>query len=163
MHTKSLDKLCGPRSDWVFRSSLIRVFPVCYSEKHLVNSCLYNRHSNAFAFLTLKFEAKLQNPFRIGSTIFNFFLFGEVYRWIHGQKSCFTAPLVWLCKTKFRPCFLMIYLPRTRPCSAFGNVSGNRCESDCRSRGREFDPGPVPYFRGDWSWNNFYRHSPPFL
>ena len=28
-------------------------------------------------------------------------------------------------------------------------VSGNRCESDCRSRGREFDPSPVPYFRGD--------------
>ena len=24
--------------------------------------------------------------------------------------------------------------------SAVGNVSGNRCESDCRSRGREFDP-----------------------
>ena len=22
--------------------------------------------------------------------------------------------------------------------------------------------GPVPYFRGDWSWNNFYGHSPPF-
>ena len=37
----------------------------------------------------------------------------------------------------------------TGPCSAVGNVSGNRCESDCRSRGREFDPGPVPYFRGD--------------
>ena len=33
--------------------------------------------------------------------------------------------------------------------SAVGNVSGNRCESDCRSGGREFDPGPVPYFRGD--------------
>ena len=33
--------------------------------------------------------------------------------------------------------------------SAFGNVSGNRCESDCRSRGRAFDPSPVPYFRGD--------------
>ena len=32
---------------------------------------------------------------------------------------------------------------------AVGNVSGNRCESDCRFRGREFDPGPVPYFRGD--------------
>ena len=32
----------------------------------------------------------------------------------------------------------------TRPRSAVGNVSGNRCESDCRSRGREFDPGPVP-------------------
>ena len=28
----------------------------------------------------------------------------------------------------------------TGPCSAVGNVSGNRCESDCRSRGCEFDP-----------------------
>ena len=37
----------------------------------------------------------------------------------------------------------------TGPRSAVGNVSGNRCESDCRSRGREFDPGPVPYFPGD--------------
>ena len=37
----------------------------------------------------------------------------------------------------------------TVPRSAVGNVSGNRCESDCKSRGREFDPGPVPYFRGD--------------
>ena len=35
------------------------------------------------------------------------------------------------------------------PGSAVGNVSGHRCVSDCRSRGREFDPGPVPYFRGD--------------
>ena len=35
------------------------------------------------------------------------------------------------------------------PCSAVGNVSGYRCVSDCRSRGREFDPGRVPYFRGD--------------
>ena len=33
--------------------------------------------------------------------------------------------------------------------SAVGNVSGYRCVSDCRSRGREFDPGPVPYFHGD--------------
>ena len=35
------------------------------------------------------------------------------------------------------------------PRSAVGNVSGYRCVSDCRSRGREFDPGPAPYFRGD--------------
>ena len=34
------------------------------------------------------------------------------------------------------------------PHSAVGNVSGYRCVSDCRSRGREFDPGPVSYFRG---------------
>ena len=41
------------------------------------------------------------------------------------------------------------YAPEYGPRSAVGNVSGNRCESDCRSKGREFDPGPVPYFRGD--------------
>ena len=39
--------------------------------------------------------------------------------------------------------------PFAGPRSAVGNVSGYRCVSDCRSRGREFDPGPVPYFRGD--------------
>ena len=50
----------------------------------------------------------------------------------------------------------------TGPHSTVGNVSGNRCESDCKSRGREFDPCPVLYFRGDWSWNNCYGHSPPF-
>ena len=33
--------------------------------------------------------------------------------------------------------------------SDVGNVSGNRCESDCRSRGHKFDPGLVPYFHGD--------------
>ena len=37
----------------------------------------------------------------------------------------------------------------TGPRSAVGNVSGYKCVSDCRSRGRKFDPGPVPYFRGD--------------
>ena len=45
---------------------------------------------------------------------------------------------------------------RCTPCSHETNSlpgriaqSGNRCEYDCRSRGREFDPGSVPYFRGD--------------
>ena len=43
--------------------------------------------------------------------------------------------------------FYITYI--TGPRSAVGNVSGYRCVSDCRSRGREFDPGPIPYFRGD--------------
>ena len=31
----------------------------------------------------------------------------------------------------------------------------------CRSRdGELIYPGPVPYFPGYWSWNNFYVHSP---
>ena len=38
----------------------------------------------------------------------------------------------------------------TGPRTAVGNVSGNRCESDCRSRDCEFDPSPVPYFCGDY-------------
>ena len=33
----------------------------------------------------------------------------------------------------------------TGPRSSVGNVSGYRCVSDCNYRGREFDPGPVPY------------------
>ena len=34
----------------------------------------------------------------------------------------------------------------TGPRSAVGNESGYRCVSDCRSRGREFDPGTVDTF-----------------
>ena len=44
---------------------------------------------------------------------------------------------------------LLITYHITGPRSAVSNVSGNRCESDCRSRGHKFDPGPVPYFCGD--------------
>ena len=44
------------------------------------------------------------------------------------------------------PFCLLYKLYYTGQCSAVGNVSGNRCESDCRSRGREFDPGPVRSF-----------------
>ena len=41
------------------------------------------------------------------------------------------------------------YINMTGPRSAVGKVSSYRCVSDCRSRGQEFDPGPVPYFHGD--------------
>ena len=37
----------------------------------------------------------------------------------------------------------------TVPHNAVGNVSDCRYVSDCRFRGQEFDPGKVPYFRGD--------------
>ena len=46
--------------------------------------------------------------------------------------------------------FLILFIyKKAGPRSAVGNMSGYRCVSDCRSRGREFDPSPVPYFRGD--------------
>ena len=51
-------------------------------------------------------------------------------------------------KITYMYCLMVLHV-LTGPQSAVGNVSGNRCESDCRSRGREFDPGPIPYFRGD--------------
>ena len=35
---KSQDKQCRPRSDCFWRSSLIIVFPDCYSDKHFMNS-----------------------------------------------------------------------------------------------------------------------------
>ena len=44
-------------------------------------------------------------------------------------------------KHSTNPHFLGVH--NTGPHSAVGNVSG------CRSRGHKFDPGPVPYFRGD--------------
>ena len=34
-------------------------------------------------------------------------------------------------------------------------------ESDCRFSSCEFNTGRVTYFRGDWSWDNIYSHSPP--
>ena len=41
----------------------------------------------------------------------------------------------------------------TGPHCTVGNVSGKRFESDCRSRGHEFDPdpGPVPVESHAWS------------
>ena len=77
----------------------------------------------------------------------------SVLRWTDSTAMTITGDLgrnAW--KTNPLSCLLV----------AVGNVSGYRCVSDCRSRGREFDPGLVLYFRGDWSWNNFYGHSPPF-
>ena len=52
-------------------------------------------------------------------------------------------------------CLCCVYTAKpayTGPHSAVGNVSGNRCESDCRSRGRELNLGPVPYFLWDRLW-----------
>ena len=39
---KGLDKQSRPRSDCFWRSSLIRVCSICYSDKHFVNSSLIN-------------------------------------------------------------------------------------------------------------------------
>ena len=45
--------------------------------------------------------------------------------------------------------YIQLHTNYTGARSAVGKVSGCRYFSDCRSRGREFDPSPVPYFHGD--------------
>ena len=55
------------------------------------------------------------------------------------QAKCFLACCFTLHSLKFF----------NGPHSAVGNVSGNRYESDCRTRGHEFDNSLVPRFRGD--------------
>ena len=57
-------------------------------------------------------------------------------------------------KRSFLPAYFETFIKKYRdtgPRRAVGNVSGNKCESGCRYRGPKFDPGPVPYFRGDRS------------
>ena len=66
----------------------------------------------------------------------------RVFRQSAFQTSLLTRKLNFTC-SKFT------YDTFAGPHSAVGNVSGYRCVSDCRSRGRKFDPGPVPYFHGD--------------
>ena len=52
--------------------------------------------------------------------------------------------------TDFQPLTInLILFGINGPRCAVGYVSGNKCESDCRSRGRMFDLSPVPYFRVD--------------
>ena len=77
------------------------------------------------------------------------------------DSSCYTQVLYlgFACKL---PCTRVTILGFTLLHNAIGNVSGYRCVSDCRSRGGEFDRGPVPSFRGNWLWNNFYGYTLPF-
>ena len=68
---------------------------------------------------------------------------------LHGTQVMDSDTRIW-CN---RPCIAVRSEPAcNRPCIAVGS------ESACRSRGRKFDPGPVPYFHGNY---NFYGHSPP--
>ena len=53
----------------------------------------------------------------------------------------------------------LIYILQTMSPSTWPrNMSGNRCESDCRSRGREFDPGPIVKIDHEMSFSSL-NHS----
>ena len=53
-YSKGIDKHCRPRSDYFLRSSLIRVLPVCYSEKHFVKSSLNKENRTKIVFEILE-------------------------------------------------------------------------------------------------------------
>ena len=44
--------------------------------------------------------------------------------------------------------YVTLLLTEPRSYSAVNNVSGNRCESDCISRGRKFDPEGAQWLSG---------------
>ena len=75
-------------------------------------------------------------------------------------QNNFMELFLMMASTKITQMLLLDLIQGSR--SAASNVSGNRCKCDCRSRGHQFNPGLVPYFRGDLLWNNFNSLSPPF-
>ena len=88
-------------------------------------------------------------------------LYLHVLSWVHLAYMHFLMTL-YLYALSWIFCIYVHFLGNTGPRRAVGNVSGWRYVSDWRSRDNMFGPGPVPYFRGDWSWNNFCGRSPPF-
>ena len=141
---------------------IARTYPAREHYKNAYFLWLYNLTPTLFMtnFLKHNFDARLQKT--CDATVHDIPLHWYKLNW---RITC-DLPESWTVLSGAFLFLLGIYafvLKRsTGPRSAVGNVSGYRCVSDCRSRGREFDPGSVPYFRGDWSWNNFYGHSPPF-
>ena len=75
----------------------------------------------------------------------NLISFGQIIRESPAQFENRIKPRVYVRRIAHSTMYKRATLCR----ATVGNVSGYRCMSDCRFRSREFDPGPVPYFRGD--------------
>ena len=140
---------------------------ICVVWRRLSPLMYWNDGETFFFFLfskcwlsRLKFTNAYQND-KQGRPWSNFFRNSLI--WV---RTVWQATSVQDFRTFYRKPYFVAYVKPmplirlTGPRSAVGNVSGNRCQSDCRSSCHEFYPCPVPYFRGDWSWNNFYGHSP---
>ena len=70
--------------------------------------------------------------------------------------------LAWDCCTSFCANLYQSYGPWSTPKFCLSSTSWEHIGRISPNFTYAFLPGPVPYFRGDWSWNNFYSHSPPF-
>ena len=116
--------------------------------EHLPYSiCLFQLYTSWYSRLTRTYEIwigfgmSIQGVQTCGDYMFS------------GHTSCITLLNFFITECKYTLKIITL-LPCTRP---HGTIDS---ESDSRSRGREFDPSQVQYFRGDWSWNIFYGHSP---
>ena len=77
---KGLDKQGRPRPDCFFRSSLVWVFRVCYSDKHFVNSTPENKFQNIYQIAHRMAKTLHQGLYGNGKTEFQdysrtFFIF----------------------------------------------------------------------------------------
>ena len=69
---------------------------------------------------------------------------GSIFFWPFQNSASFVDPFCYLC---FMLSCLFLAALLYRAAKRSGNVSDCRYLSDCRSKGRTFDPGPVPTFQ----------------
>ena len=86
-------------------------------------------------------------------------LFLNVYLCINHAQTIF--PMICIYEAAYYNMIIHVIV-FVMPRIAVSKVSDCRYLSDCKSRDCEFHPGLVSYFLWDWSWNDFYGHSPPF-
>ena len=88
-------------------------------------------------------KSEMAGPFNRGDTIINKHLTFIKKRYV-SVLSMINVILFFRSASRYVSVFSIVIVISTGPCIAVGNVSGNRCKSVCRSRGREFDPqGPI--------------------
>ena len=150
-----LDYIHSRQKQYVYtrKSFSTRMIPVSVSWRSVQ---LFVNISNIFSF---DITWPVEHAFDTEPPMYMYLCIGRWGGEVHGHIT----------KTATRPVYgttpchcLHAKWPTPGTIAGVDNVCGCRYVSDCRSRGREFDPVPVSYFSGDKSWNNFYGHSPPF-
>ena len=106
-----LDKQGRPRSDYFGRSSLIRAFPVCYSDEHFVDYSLDNQYF-IWEPIEIVFEILEKIPytkisFNLVATLWSIFLWSYIY-WgtLKTHNFTFSVASTWL----IWGCFLYHFL-----------------------------------------------------
>ena len=136
----NLHKLCIAKLRELYDVSLIKScrYPVNSHSMHVDMSWAYE-HSTASTACGLTFSVYLH-------FVYVLYMAANSYEIIRKKPPKITQSHDW-----YETCLWRQIWPH----SAVGNVPGYTYVCDCWSRGRKLDPGPVPYFRGDWTRNSF--------